>query len=154
MQNAKSEALMASFKKFVPQNSEVIRGGELVKIESKDLHYESYKGGGPGGQNRNKNETNIRLTHLPTGIQACANTKSREQNKKLALAVLRARLFAQKAQANKAVRSGARKAQVGSGMRADKIRTVAEQRQRVENHRNGKRMRIGRYLKGHLEEIF
>ena len=124
-----------------------------VTILDKDLRYEAYKGGGPGGQNRNKNSTNIRLTHIPTGIQACANTKSQEQNKKLALAVVRARLFDQSSTEAHSKRSKRRKLQVGTGMRADKIRTVAYQRGRVECHKTGRRMGIKRYEQGYVDDL-
>lgn len=124
-----------------------------LNVQHKDIKIESYTGGGPGGQNRNKNATNIRITHIPTGIQACSNTKSKAQNEKLAMAMLRARLAERARGAEKSARDGKRKAQVGTGMRSDKIRTIAEQRRRVENHLNGKRMSIKRYLRGYIEEI-
>jgi peptide chain release factor 1 len=125
-----------------------------ISLSNKDLRYEYYKGGGPGGQNRNKNATNVRLTHIPTGIQACSNTKSRANNKKLALSVLKARLYQKMISGSHHKRAKNRKEQAGTGMRADKIRTVAEQRQRVENHLTGKRMSIKRYLRGFVEEIY
>lgn len=122
-----------------------------LNIRSSDLKYETYRGTGPGGQHRNTSDTAVRVTHLPTGIQACSEIKSQAQNKKLALNALMARLAAR--QENKAARdrNSKRKGQVGTGMRSDKIRTVAYQRGRVENHVNGKRMKIRDYEKGLVE---
>ena len=118
-----------------------------------DLRIEAYCGGGPGGQNRNRNATNIRITHLPTGTTACANTKSRPQNEKLALQELQRRLSDKVRGDQKEKRNSRRREQIGTGMRSDKIRTVAEQRGRVENHINGKRMKISRYERGFVEEL-
>ncbi|MGD9725441.1 MAG: peptide chain release factor-like protein [Nitrospiraceae bacterium] len=124
-----------------------------LKIRSSDLKYETYRGTGPGGQHRNTSDTAVRVTHVPTGIQACSEIKSQAQNKKLALNALMARLAAR--QENKAARdrNKRRKGQVGTGMRSDKIRTIAYQRDRVENHLNGKRMSIKRYERGYVDEI-
>ena len=67
------------------------------------------------------------ITHLPTGISAYSDTKSQAQNKKMAFAVLKARLFSRDDIRNTSKRNKVRKKQLGTGMRADKIRTVAEQ---------------------------
>lgn len=124
-----------------------------IKLSKQDLQIEAYTGGGPGGQNRNRNATNIRITHIPSGVQACANTKSRAQNEKLAMAAIQARLAEQQAGAASARRNARRSSQIGTGMRSDKIRTIAEQRGRVENHINGKRMSIKDYFRGHIGKI-
>jgi len=124
-----------------------------LKIHSKDLKYETYRGSGPGGQNVNKNDTAVRITHKPTGIQACSEIKSQAQNKVLALSALRARILAKREGKANDRRNGKRKSQVGTGMRSDKVRTIAYQRGRVENHVNGKRMKIRNYERGMIEEI-
>lgn len=124
-----------------------------LKIRSSDLKYETYRGSGPGGQHRNTSDTAVRVTHLPTGIQACSEIKSQAQNKKLALGALMARLANREKESTNDRRNGKRKSQVGTGMRSDKIRTFAEQRKRVENHLNGKRCKIRDYEKGMIDLI-
>ena len=124
-----------------------------VEIRPQDLLIEARKDSGPGGQHRNKTESAIRITHLPTGVTASATTKSQHRNRELAMTVLRARL-AEDARVKAA--SGAndqRRSQIGSGQRSDKIRTVAYQRGRVENHLNGRRMLIDRYLRGYVGDV-
>lgn len=95
----------------------------------------------------------IRVTHLPTGIQACSATKSQHRNKELALGALKARIIEQRRSADSVNRNTSRKAQLGTGERSDKIRTIAYQRGRVENHVNGKRMQIRDYERGAIDEI-
>lgn len=122
-----------------------------LQVRHQDLKYETYRGSGPGGQHRNTSDTAVRVTHTPTGIQACSEIKSQAQNKKLALGALMARLADRAKQSTNDRRNSNRKSQVGTGMRADKIRTYAEQRKRVENHVNGKRCKIRDYDKGFVE---
>lgn len=119
-------------------------------IPASEIRFEAYRASGPGGQHRNTSDTAIRATHLPTGIQACAETKSQQRNKELALGVLRARVAERAEGAARAARNSQRKEQVGSGMRADKVRTVAEQRGRVENHLSGRRIPLKLYERGEL----
>jgi peptide chain release factor 1 len=126
---------------------------EDVRINNSDLRVETMRGQGPGGQKRNVSASAVRITHLPTGITAYSDTKSQAQNKKRALTVIRARILRIGQVQSVGNRNKLRKEQVGSGMRADKIRTVAEQRGRVENHINGKRMSLKRYMRGFLEEL-
>jgi len=127
--------------------------GTSLKINPKDLRYETYRGSGPGGQHKNKTDSAVRVTHLPTGIQACSEIKSQHRNKVLALASLRARLIQRRERKATKGRNLNRKKQVGTGMRSDKIRTIAYQRGRVENHINGKRMKIRDYERGMIDLI-
>lgn len=122
-------------------------------MRPQDLKYETYRGSGPGGQHRNTSDTAVRVTHLPTGVQACSEIKSQAQNKKLALSALMARLAARAQKSTDDRRNGKRKSQVGTGMRSDKVRTIAYQRGRVENHANGKRMKIRDYERGMIDLI-
>ncbi len=127
--------------------------GTDLKINPKDLKYETYKASGPGGQHVNKSDTAVRVTHLPTKIQACSEHKSQARNKTLALAALKARLLKVQAATQHRGRNLNRKKQVGTGMRSDKIRTIAYQRGRVECHITGKRMKIRDYERGMIDKI-
>jgi peptide chain release factor 1 len=124
-----------------------------LTINPNDLSYETYRGSGPGGQHRNTSDTAVRVTHIPTGIQACSEIKSQHRNKVLALGALKARLLSAQVATQHQGRNSKRKDQVGTGMRSDKIRTYAEQRGRVESHTNGKRMPIRDYEKGEVERL-
>lgn len=124
-----------------------------LEIRPQDLLIETRKDSGPGGQHRNKTESAIRITHLPTGVTASSATKSQHRNRELAMTVLRARLV-ESAQAKAAAGANSqRRTQIGTGARSDKVRTVAFQRGRVENHLNGKRMLIDRYLRGYVGDV-
>ena len=127
--------------------------GRELKINPRDLKFETYRGSGPGGQHRNTSDTAVRVTHVPTGIQACSEIKSQARNKVLALGVLKARLVSTQAATQRQGRNSKRKGQVGTGMRSDKIRTYAEQRKRVENHLNGKRISIRDYERGEVDRL-
>ena len=127
--------------------------GRDLEINPRDLKFKTYIASGPGGQHRNKSDTAVRVTHLPTGIQACSEHKSQYRNKVLALSALRARLINREKERANDSRNGKRRSQVGTGQRSDKIRTIAYQRCRVENHTNGKRMKIRDYEKGAIDKI-
>ena len=110
-----------------------------VEILPQDLHFESCKSSGAGGQHINKTESAVRLTHKPTGIVVeCDSERSQLQNKEQALAILRAKLFdiKQREQDEKIARE--RKSQVGSGDRSEKIRTYNYPQSRVTDHRINK----------------
>jgi len=127
--------------------------GQDLEINPRDLKFETYIASGPGGQHRNKSDTAVRVTHLPTGTQACSEHKSQSRNKTLALGVLKARLSQVQATTQHRKRNSKRKDQVGTGMRSDKIRTFAEQRGRVEDHRNGKRIKIRDFENGEIDRL-
>jgi peptide chain release factor 1 len=124
-----------------------------LQINPRDLNYETYRGSGPGGQHRNTSDTAVRVTHIPTGLQACSEIKSQHRNKVLALGALKARLLSAQVATQHQGRNSNRKGQVGTGMRSDKIRTYAEQRGRVENHTNGERVKIRDYEKGEVDRL-
>ena len=124
-----------------------------VNLNLNEVEIETYRSSGPGGQHRNKTDTAVRATHKPSGVTACATSKSQHQNRITALAVLSSRISDAKRSKEIKSENQSRKKQIGSGMRADKIRTVAEQRGRVENHKNGRRMKIGPYLRGEIDKI-
>lgn len=123
-------------------------------FDERELEWEQMKGSGPGGQHRNKVENCVRLKHLPTGITVMATSeRSLWQNKQSALRALAARLKDLYERQRQERESADRKAQIGSGMRGDKIRTVRMQDGVVRDHRSGKRTSVERYLAGHLEDL-
>ena len=116
-----------------------------------DVRYEFYKGSGAGGQHRNKTESCVRAVHVPTGIDARAEgERSQHQNKRHALAALAAKVAREKKRADDDEAARARRRQVGSGQRGDKVRTVRVQDGVVTCERTGKKARLKDYLRGDL----
>ena len=109
-----------------------------VEIKDSDLVYESCKSSGAGGQHINKTESAVRLTHKPTGIVIeCQQERSQFQNKDKALEMLKAKLYHIKKTEQDEARASARKSQVGSGDRSEKIRTYNYPQSRITDHRIG-----------------
>jgi peptide chain release factor 1 len=126
-----------------------------VDINESELRVDIFHSGGAGGQNVNKVATAVRLTHLPTGIVVvCQDERSQLKNRMKAMAVLRARLLDQKMQAQMQEIAGARKQQVGTGERSEKIRTYNFPQDRVTDHRIGLTVHnLARILDGELDDI-
>lgn len=109
-----------------------------LKIDEGDLRIDIFRAGGHGGQNVNKLSTAVRITHIPSGITAvCQDERSQLKNKLKALTVLRTRLLAVEQKRQHQEISEARRAQVGSGERAEKVRTYNFPQDRVTDHRVG-----------------
>lgn len=126
-----------------------------VEIAPDDLEIEVYRSSGPGGQHMQKNATAVRIIHLPTGmVVTCESERSQFQNKERAMAILRARLYAMEEQKQLEERGEARRLQVGSGERSEKIRTYNFPQNRVTDHRIGlTSYRLETILDGNLDEF-
>src|SRR5574341_179355 len=107
-----------------------------IEINDKDLDIESYRAGGAGGQHVQKNDTAIRITHLPTGmVVTCQDERSKTQNLQRAMSILRARLYDIEQRRIQEEQDAARRSMVGTGERAEKIRTYNYPQSRVTDHR-------------------
>lgn len=134
----------------LPQAEEV-----EIDISPEDLKIDIFHSGGAGGQNVNKVATAVRITHQPTGIVVtCQDERSQLRNKTKALAVLRARLLDIEQRKQESAITQARRSQVGSGERVEKIRTYNLPQDRVTDHRNGLTLRnLPRLMAGELDEL-
>jgi peptide chain release factor 1 len=123
-----------------------------VAIDEKDLKIDVFRSSGPGGQSVNTTDSAVRITHLPTGIfVAMQDERSQLQNRDKAMRVLRARLYEAERERQQAEQAAARSAQVGTGARAEKVRTYNFQQDRVTDHRVGVNARLQDVLGGDLE---
>ena len=126
-----------------------------VEINEKDLRIDTFCSSGPGGQSVNTTKSAVRITHLPTGIVvSCQDEKSQIKNREKAMRVLRARLLDKKRREEQAKVADARKSQVGSGDRSERIRTYNFPQSRVTDHRIGLTLhKLDLVLDGELDEI-
>ncbi|MDN4592796.1 peptide chain release factor 1 [Polycladomyces subterraneus] len=126
-----------------------------VEIHEKDIRIDTFCSSGPGGQSVNTTKSAVRITHLPTGIVvSCQDEKSQIKNREKAMRVLRARLLDKMRQEEHAKLADARKSQVGTGDRSERIRTYNFPQSRVTDHRIGLTLhKLDQVLDGELDEI-
>jgi peptide chain release factor 1 len=125
-----------------------------IDIRDADLRIDTYRSSGAGGQHVNKTDSAVRITHLPTGIVVTSSEKSQHQNRARAMKVLKARLYDMQRQARDSARSEARKDQVGSGDRSERIRTYNFPQARVTDHRiNLTLYTLPKVMEGDLDEL-
>ncbi|MFC1859961.1 peptide chain release factor 1 [Chloroflexota bacterium] len=134
----------------LPQADEV-----EVSIDPNDLKIDIFHSGGAGGQNVNKVATAVRITHLPTGVvTVCQDERSQLRNKTKAMSVLRARLLDLEQRKQEGVITEQRRSQVGTGDRAEKIRTYNFPQDRITDHRIGRTFHnLPRIMEGVLDEL-
>ncbi len=126
-----------------------------VSLDENDLRIDVYRSSGPGGQSVNTTDSAVRITHLPTGLVAsCQNEKSQLQNKEQAMRILRARLLAAAQEVADAEASDARRSQVRTVDRSERIRTYNFPENRISDHRTGyKAHNLDQVLDGDLDPV-
>jgi peptide chain release factor 1 len=125
-----------------------------IEIRDEDLRIDTMRSSGPGGQSVNKTSSAVRITHLPTGtVVSCQDEKSQHKNRAKGMRILRARLFEAEARKKHEARAAARKSQVGSGDRSERIRTYNYPQNRVSDHRLGQNFSLEHVVAGRLDPI-
>ena len=127
-----------------------------IEIKSEDLKIDTYRASGAGGQHVNTTDSAIRITHIPTGtVVQCQDERSQHKNKAAAMRVLRAKIYEEQQAAIDAEQAEARRSQVGTGDRSEKIRTYNYPQNRLTDHRiNLTLYKLDRVMEGDLNEIF
>ena len=132
-----------------------IEDDQSIVINPEDLKVDTYRSSGAGGQHVNKTESAIRITHIPTGtVVTCQNERSQIQNKEQAMKVLKARLYEAERMRQEEELGQTRKSKIGTGSRAEKIRTYNYPQNRVTDHRIGYTSNnLDRVMNGDLEDL-
>ena len=125
-----------------------------VDVRTEDIRIDTMRSSGAGGQHVNTTDSAVRITHLPTGIVVTSSEKSQHQNRAQAMQVLKAKLYDMERQKYDDERSAARKSQVGSGDRSERIRTYNFPQGRVTDHRiNLTLYKLDKVIEGEMEEL-
>lgn len=125
-----------------------------IDIPAQDIRVDTMRASGAGGQHVNTTDSAVRITHIPTGIVVTSSEKSQHQNRAIAMQVLRSKLYDMERQRAAADRADARKAQVGSGDRSERIRTYNFPQGRMTDHRiNLTLYKLEAVLQGELDEV-
>lgn len=127
---------------------------DSTPIPEHELRVEWYSGTGAGGQHRNKHQNSCRITHIPSGISATAQCRSRSNSYELALSSIQKRVDNEYRRCYNNSIATNRKTQVGSGMRGDKIRTYRFQDDTVQDHRTGKTAQAKKILSGNFDLLW
>ncbi len=136
---------------ILPEAAEI----DEIVIDSKDLRIDTFRASGAGGQHVNKTDSAIRLTHLPSGVVVeCQDERSQHKNRARAMSLLQARLLSSAQEKQAAEQASARKLQVGSGDRSERIRTYNYPQNRVTDHRiNLTLYKLDEITQGDLKQI-
>lgn len=126
-----------------------------IEIKTEDIQVDTYRSSGPGGQNVNKTSSAVRITHLPTGLVVSSQEgRLQQENRELAMTILRARLLQKKQEEEAQRRGDLRKQQIGTGERSEKIRTYNFPQDRATDHRIKKSWSgLARIMDGDIDAI-
>jgi peptide chain release factor 1 len=127
-----------------------------IEIKNEDLKIDTYRSSGAGGQHVNTTDSAIRITHMPTGVVVqCQDERSQHKNRAKAMRILRSKLYEAQQQQIESEQSAARRSQIGSGDRSEKIRTYNYPQNRLTDHRiNLTLYKLDRVVEGDLDDVF